>query len=214
MYVSENVDADPWKGNLHQVDLIGRVSVKLFSIRQNKTAKVGNKRIPVRGLREVKMFAQFSYGVSSVEKYWDGSDAPTGSMVETINIASYASAHGWTNDASEFPQTITQGNVTLTASNAEGQNQNGNYNTQWRFYQARGGGLTVTVSNGHSLVRVTFTCGTGSNGGILIAPDRVTQLPSGTPCSLSGNSAMFTIGSSTGKTNGRVDITQIVIEYE
>lgn len=152
--------------------------------------------------------------LQGTQHYWDGSDAPTGSMVETINIASYASAHGWTNDASESPQTITQGNVTLTASNAEGQSQNGNYNTQWRFYQARGGGLTVTVSNGHSLVRVTFTCGTGNNGGILIAPDGVTQLPSGTPCSLSGNSAMFTIGSSTGKTNGRVDITQIVIEYE
>ena len=73
--VSENADMDPWRGNLHELDLIGRVSVKLFSIRQNKTARVGNKRIPVRGLREVKLFAQCSYGVSSVKKYWDGADA-------------------------------------------------------------------------------------------------------------------------------------------
>lgn len=146
--------------------------------------------------------------------YWDGSDAPTGSTVETINIATYASAHGWTTGGSESPQTITQGNVTLTASNDDGQTLNGNYNTQWRFYQARGGGLTVSVPAGYSLVKVTITYPSGNNGGVLIAPDGVTQLSSGTACSLSGTSAMFTIGSSTGKTNGRIDITQIVVEYE
>ena len=143
--------------------------------------------------------------------FWNASDAPAGNTVVTISVSSYAEANEWTNDGSQYPQTIEQGGVTLTASATSG--QNGNYNTQWRFYQARGGGLTVSVPEGKNLVSATITSGPNNNGGILVAPDG-TQLPSGTKYWLSGNSAMFTIGSSTGKTNGRLDITGIVIEYE
>ena len=146
--------------------------------------------------------------------YWDGSDAPTGSTVETINIATYASAHGWTTGGSESPQTITQGNVTLMASNADGQSQNGNYNTQWRFYQARGGGLTVSVPAGRSLVSATFTY-TVTNTGILLAPDGSTQIPSGTKYLLSGGtSAFFTLGNTGSATNGQCRFTEISVEYE
>ncbi len=156
---------------------------------------------------------QASVTVTGDNSYWDASDAPAGNTVVTIVISDYAAAHSDTWTSGSYPQTIEQGGVTLTASNADGQSQNGNYNTQWRFYQARGGGLTVSVPEGKNLVSATITSGPNNNGGILVAPDG-TQLPSGTKYWLSGNSAMFTIGSSTGKTNGRLDITGIVIEYE
>ena len=150
--------------------------------------------------------------VTGTNSYWDASDAPTGTTL-TITIADYATAHGWTNGGSESPQTITQGDVTLTASNADGQSQNGNYNTQWRFYQARGGGLTVSVPASYSLVSATFTYNS-TNTGVLIAPDGSTQVPSDTKCSLSGSSAFFTLGNTASATNGQCRITKIVIEYE
>lgn len=161
-------------------------------------------------------FANYIYGSGSpslqgTNYLWDASDAPAGNTVVTIVISDYAAAHEWTG-TTNFYDTVSQNGVVLTASANPG-SQNGNYNTQWRFYQARGGGLTVSVPEGKNLVSVTITSGPNNNDGILIAPDG-TQIPSGTKCWLSGNSAMFTIGSSTGKTNGRLDITIIVIEYE
>ena len=145
--------------------------------------------------------------------YWDGSDAPTGSMVETINIATYASAHGWgTASTSNFQSTIEQGNVILTASADEGKS-NGAYCPDWRFYQARGGGLTVSVPAGRTLVSATFTY-TPSSNGVLLAPDGTTQLASGTKYLLAGGtSAMFTIGATSG-TTGQCRFTEISIEYE
>lgn len=147
--------------------------------------------------------------------YWDGSDAP-GSKVVSIVIADYAAAHGWTNGGSESPQTIEQDGVTLTASASAG-NTNGNYNTQWRFYQARGGGLTVSVPSGKTLISATFTY-TVTNTGVLIAPNGTTQVESGTaylfPAN-SGNSAFFTVGNTDSSvTNGQCRFTKIVVEYE
>ena len=99
-------------------------------------------------------------------------------------------------------------------SNADGQSQNGNYNTQWRFYQARGGGLTVSVPAGRSLVSATFTY-TVTNTGILLAPDGSTQIPSGTKYLLSGGtSAFFTLGNTGSATNGQCRFTEISVEYE
>lgn len=141
--------------------------------------------------------------------YWDGSDAP-GNKIVSIVIADYATANNW--ESGSFPQTIVQDGVTLTASHV-GTNQNGNYNIQWRFYQARGGGLTVSVPSGHTLVSATFTYDI-ANTGVLIAPDGTTQVPSGTPCLLSGNSAFFTVGNTGTATNGQCRFTAISVEYE
>lgn len=161
-------------------------------------------------------FLDYSVGsgtpsMEGTQYYWDASDAPAGNAVVVIAISSYATANGWTDGGTEYPQTIEQGGTTLTASSTSG--QNGNYNTQWRFYQARGGGLTVSVPGGHSLVSATFTYSV-TNTGVLIAPDGSTQLPSGTKCSLSGTSAFFTLGNTGSATTGQCRITKIVIEYE
>lgn len=74
--VSENENMQPWRGNKHRLEPFVRLSTKLFSIKQHKTAKVGNKNILVRGLREVHLFAEGSYNLTNkIEKSWDDTDA-------------------------------------------------------------------------------------------------------------------------------------------
>lgn len=126
-----------------------------------------------------------------------------------ITIASYAKDHDWVTNNS---YSIEQGDVTLTPSDNGAGNPNGVYNTQWRFYQARGGGLTISVSGGHTLVRAKFAY-TSTNNGVLLAPDGATRIASGGSCNLSGTSAFFTLGNTGGATNGQVRFTEIVVEY-
>ncbi|MCQ2154554.1 MAG: hypothetical protein MJY55_01895 [Bacteroidales bacterium] len=139
---------------------------------------------------------------TGTQSYWE--------VIKTadITIASYATDHDW--KGGEF-YSIEQGDVTLTPL-YNGENPNGVYTIQWRFYQARGGGLTISVSGGHTLVRATFTYDS-SNGGVLLAPDGDTQIFSGGSCNLSGTSAFFTLGNTGDKTNGQVRFTRIVVEY-
>lgn len=128
-----------------------------------------------------------------------------------ITISSYATSHSWVANES---YSIEQGDVTLTPSDKGGASHNGVYNDpQWRFYQARGGGLTISVSDGHSLVKATFTYNY-TNTGVLLAPDGSTQIASGGSCDLSGTSAFFTIGNTGEATTGQVRFTKIVVEYE
>lgn len=145
--------------------------------------------------------------------YWDGSDAPAGSTVETITISDYDSE--WTNNT-EHP-VITKGNVTLTASGNEG-TQNGVFYTgtpsRWHFYQARGGRLTISVPAGHTLVSATFTYSKKNTGDVLLAPDGTTQISSGSSYPLSGSSATFSVGNNDNLTNGQVRFEVISVEYE
>lgn len=129
-----------------------------------------------------------------------------------ITISSYATSHSWAVNES---YSIEQGDVTLTPSDNGGASHNGVYNDpQWRFYQARGGGLTISVSGGHSLVKATFTYNYLYTG-VLLAPDGATQISSGGSCDLSGTSAFFTIGDTDPETDkGQVRFTRIVVEYE
>lgn len=145
--------------------------------------------------------------------YWDAGDAPAGITSVTIVISEYATSHSWVS-GTDYPQTVEQGGITLQASNT-GSNQNGAYtNPQWRFYQARGGGLTVSAPAGHSLVSATFTYAV-QNTGILLAPDGTTQIASGTKYQFSGEtSALFTLGNTAENvTNGQCRFTKFVIEY-
>ncbi|MBQ3711877.1 MAG: hypothetical protein II891_05730 [Bacteroidales bacterium] len=141
---------------------------------------------------------------TGTQSYWEAI------KTADITIASYATDHSWVANGS---YSIEQGDVTLTPSDNGGDSHNGVFATQWRFYQARGGGLTISVSGGHTLVRATFTY-TLSNTGVLLAPDGATQIASGGSCNLSGTSAFFTLGNTGGATNGQVRFTRIVVEYE
>ena len=142
--------------------------------------------------------------------YWDGSDAPVGKTV-SITIQDYATSNGWTSGTQY--STISKGDLTLTASQS-GTSKNGFYFNDvkdWRFYQARGGGLTVSVPEGRSLIRAKFIYDTTNTG---VLKEGSNQVLSGTTYALSGTSAFFTVGNTGTVTNGQVRITKIVIEYE
>ncbi|MBR6055284.1 MAG: hypothetical protein IKP46_08120 [Bacteroidales bacterium] len=128
-----------------------------------------------------------------------------------IVISTYATDNSWTSGGGG-PYTVTSGDVTLTPSDNGAGNANGLYYGDWRFYQARGGGLTVSVPSSKQLVEATFTYSV-SKTGILLDPDG-SQLPSGTKCSLSGQSALFTVGNTGTVTNGQVRFTKIVVVYK
>lgn len=81
----------------------------------------------------------------------------------------------------------------------------------WRLYQAQNGDLTVTVPDGYSLVSVKFTYN-NSNGGSLY--DGSTAVSSNAVQTLSGQSKTYTVGSTTGKTNGQVRLTSIEVTYK
>lgn len=128
-----------------------------------------------------------------------------------IDLLAYAAEHRWQTSASY--STVEYYGITMTASNASGKDSNGYYfGTDWRFYQARGGGLTISAPEGHELVKATFTY-TVSKNGVLLGPDGG-QVPSGTECALSGKSAMFTVGNTSSGTAGQARISKIVVQYK
>jgi len=142
---------------------------------------------------------------------------PAGTDSLSINIGEYAAEKGWTTDGSVSCKIEIDG-ITMTASDNGGYPNgvcwigNDTTPTDWRFYQARGGGMTITVPDGYELVSVTFTY-KNKNSGILVAPDG-SQVPSDTACALSGQSAMFTVGNTGSLTNGQARISQILLKYK
>ena len=153
--------------------------------------------------------------------------APVPAESVTINFVAWAAAQNpvW-EDGSEHQEIVVNEFIKLTASwTEESANHNGIWYAtayeedgvtvkayaDWRFYQARGGGMTITAT-GKELVSTTFTYG-NKNGGIAVGPDNV-QYASGAKCNLSGTSALFTVASTTGATNGQWRIQEMVIEYK
>ena len=139
-------------------------------------------------------------------------------IAEEIVFKTYAEEHNWTVDASSGQKvytTVQQGVVTLTAGGNDG-TENGIYNDpsyyDWRFYQARGGKLTVEVPEGYSLVSVTFTNHEYKNGGCFYDANGNAG-EDGVELTVSGRTAVFTVGSKTGATNGQARITGITVKY-
>lgn len=100
--------------------------------------------------------------------------------------------------------------ITVTA---DGTKNNGKYYTSdktWRFYHDGNGGFTINAASGHTLKEATITF-TTKNGGTLKYSS--TTINSGKIVSLSGNSASFKIGSTSG-TTGKVFVKAISVTYE
>ena len=130
-----------------------------------------------------------------------------------IDVVTFGTDNNWVADGS-VSYNIEKDGVKLTASWNDGGSMNGVfYGTDWRFYQARGGGITVEAPAGKQLVKAKFKYNI-KNTGIIIAPDGATQVPSDTECDISGSSVMFTVGNSGTATNGQARITNIVITYK
>lgn len=79
----------------------------------------------------------------------------------------------------------------------------------WRLYQNKSGNIVLTAKNGYALSSVKFTFNIGSNGQLKFGDDVIT---SNSVVDLSGNSATFDVGASSG-TSGQVRITAIEVKY-
>lgn len=100
--------------------------------------------------------------------------------------------------------------ITVTA---DGTVHNGKYYTNdktWRFYHDGNGGFTINAASGHTLKEATITFTTKDNGTLKHSS---TTINSGKIVSLSGNSASFTVGSTSGS-KGKVLVTAISVTYE
>lgn len=100
--------------------------------------------------------------------------------------------------------------ITVTA---DGTGNNGKYYTKdktWRFYQDGNGGFTIKASSGHTLKEATITFTTKDNGTLKHSS---TTINSGKIVSLSGNSASFKVGSTSGS-KGKIFVTAISVTYE
>ena len=75
---------------------------------------------------------------TGTQSYWEAIKPSKTLKTVDITIADYATSHSWESTNS---YSIEQDDVTLTPSDNGAGSPNGVYNTQWRFYQARGGGL-------------------------------------------------------------------------
>ena len=127
----------------------------------------------------------------------------------SVTISTYATAHSWTGSGGG-PYTSVSIDANVTASVYNGGSNSGKYYSDWRFYQTESSGVTISTSSG-TISSVTFTYG-NSNGGRLYIGS--TGYTTGTAISLSNvTSQTFTVGSSTGKTNGQVRITAISVTY-
>ena len=124
-----------------------------------------------------------------------------------FDIAAIAASKGWANGTKYASVTID--NVTLTAT---GGGNTGKYYTagnQWRFYQNETAKLTISVSSGE-LVSAKFSYAS-QNTGILLDAAGAT-VDSDSEVSLSGTSAVFSVGNSVSTTtNGQVRFTKIVV---
>lgn len=137
-----------------------------------------------------------------------GAEEPSETTV-TTNISQYATAHSWVSSSSSGQKSITM-DENITASCNSGTNSGKYYSDGWRIYQNETGKITITASNNATLSSVTFTF-TNNNGGTLNYDS--SALTSGTPVTVSGNSAEFTLGNSGSATNGQIRITVISVTY-
>ena len=131
----------------------------------------------------------------------------TDNVTETLTISDYASANSWSNSTKYTSATV--GDVSFTAS---GSTNTGKYYTAdktWRFYANESATLTISVPTGSTLVSVTPTFTPKDSGTLSYGGSSVT---SGSAVSVSGTSAVFNAGSSSGST-GKVFFTAISVTY-
>lgn len=127
----------------------------------------------------------------------------------SVSIATYASNNSWANDT-RYESISLNSEITATAS--DGTN-NGKYFSAspgtWRFYQNESGTLTVSAASGYTLTSVTLTFTVKDSGVMSYSGSNLT---SGTAVTVSGSSAVFSAGSSSGS-KGKVLVSAISVGY-
>ena len=137
--------------------------------------------------------------------------AGTTEVTKTVSISDYASAKSWIND-NRYTTVNIDANITATASSDPATNTGKYYSNDnsWRFYQNEKGKLTITANEGITLKSITLTFTNKDYGTISYNSNSCT---SNTAISVSGQSATFTVGSSSGS-KGKILITKISVTYE
>ena len=132
-------------------------------------------------------------------------------ITATTNIRTYAEAHNWTNGTKY--ESMEMDSV-ITASIGGTGNTGKYYNTsgyEWRFYQNGGGAITISTGTDlYDLDSITFTYAINNNGVLLDSNDNT--MTSGTAISVTGNTATFRVGSTSG-TTGQIKFTDISVTY-
>ncbi len=140
-------------------------------------------------------------------------DTPVEGAV-TISIADVAAANSWANGTRY--EAVTYNGVTFTTAGTAvgswGLNTGKYYDTNkdWRVYQNEGGTLTITAEAGKTIASVKITYN-NKNGGVILHNEA--QVTSGTVITVNANSLTIGVGSSSGATNGNIQITSIEIVY-
>ena len=136
-------------------------------------------------------------------------------VTRNISIADYAAANSWENDKKNpgaGTTSIIDIDAVVTATSGKGSNSGKYYSSDetWRLYEESNGGFSLSVTTGYTLKSASFTY-TANNKGVL--KYNSTNYTSGTSVSLSGTSASFTIGHTSGSSNGNIKITAIEVTY-
>ena len=135
------------------------------------------------------------------------------SYTSSTLISEIATANNWVTSAGTdvtcYKEFDLDENINISTT---GDNNCGSYwsGGQWRLYQAKNGNIIITAPDGYELDSVTFTFSINNNG-VLYAPNGA-SVTSGSPVTISGSSATFTVGSSSG-TTGQVRLTGISVTY-
>ena len=133
------------------------------------------------------------------------------SETSSVTIQDYATANSWSNSTKYTSISIDEN---VTASVETGGANTGKYYTagyEWRYYQTESAQIKISVASGYELDSVTFTFNVANTGALFDSSSNAVS--SGTPVSLSGTSAIFTVGNSGSATNGQVKFTNISVTY-
>ena len=155
-------------------------------------------------LRKLKLFfACLLMAVLSIGQVW-----ATDPATESVSISTYAATNSWVNGTSYTTVTI-DANVSATGLDNGNNSKYYSSNSSWRHYEGDNGTITIATTSG-TLSSVTFTYTNGNSG---VIKNGTTNVTSGSACSVSGTSVVFSVGHSSGTKNGNVQITAISVTY-
>lgn len=131
-------------------------------------------------------------------------------VTATLSIADYAAFNSWV-DGTKYTSVVIDENIIAEASGGGDTGTYNESNKQWRMYQTSNSVLTISSSEGCKITSIKITYNL-SNGGVLVYNGQ--NIESKIIVEPNSPSVVFTIDSSTGKTNGQVRITSIEVTYE
>lgn len=126
-----------------------------------------------------------------------------------LSISSYASSNNWTNGTA-YSSITYDSNISISGKSGGNNNKYYSSNESWRQYEGDSAEITITASGGATLSSATFTYANGNSGVLKYGG---TNKTSGTAISLSGTSASFSVGHSSGTKKGNIQITAISVTY-